>query len=121
MKKYTPIINQISAIFKLKDNFPYKIKEVEVLVDKITKNLRLNVVRKTYFSFKPMGITYVCILSQSSLSVHTWPEDRLIHVDLASCSKLNEDDLKKALINSLPKGSIVKLKVKKMQKLTLVS
>jgi len=119
MMKYTPTVNQISAIFKLKDDFPHKIKEVEDMVNKILKNLKLNAVKRTHHSFKPVGVTYVCILSQSSLSLHTWPESGVIHIDLATCTGLDEDNFKKALTNSLPKGSIIKLKVYKMQKLTI--
>lgn len=119
MKKYTQTINQISAIFELKSNFPYKVKEVEDFVNKLTENLKLNVVKKTHFSFKPVGVTYVCILSQSSLSLHTWPESNIVHIDLATCSNLEESDLRDALKKCLSDGSILKLKVQKMQKLTI--
>jgi S-adenosylmethionine decarboxylase len=37
------------------------------------------------------AITAVVLLSQSHLSVHTWPEFKLANIDLLTCGPLNAD------------------------------
>ncbi len=37
--------------------------------------------------FKPQGISLIYIISSSHLSVHTWPENNYIHLDLLTCSR----------------------------------
>ena len=36
--------------------------------------------------FKPHGITLIVLLSESHLSMHTWPENKSICIDIFSCS-----------------------------------
>lgn len=35
--------------------------------------------------FTPQGITAVCLLSESHLSIHTWPEKKYAAVDVFTC------------------------------------
>jgi len=37
-------------------------------------------------AFAPQGVTGVAVLSESHIAVHTWPEEGLLFVDLATCS-----------------------------------
>lgn len=60
---------------------------------------KLNVVEKSSFTFDPVGITLVYILSESHLAVHTFPEKNLICIDLFTCSEFVEHSkLKEDLI-----------------------
>ncbi len=36
--------------------------------------------------FEPQGLTGAVILSESHIAIHTWPENGVMFVDLASCS-----------------------------------
>ncbi len=36
--------------------------------------------------FEPQGITGTVVLSESHIAVHSWPEDGVLFVDLATCS-----------------------------------
>lgn len=36
--------------------------------------------------FSPQGLTGAVILSESHIAVHTWPENGVLFVDIASCS-----------------------------------
>ena len=56
------------------------------IIKNIIKDYNLTVVKHTHFIFKGQGITYVNILSQSHLIIHTWPEFNFISIDLFSCS-----------------------------------
>ena len=35
--------------------------------------------------FTPQGITAVCLLSESHLSIHTWPEKQYAAIDIFTC------------------------------------
>ncbi len=35
--------------------------------------------------FTPQGITAVCLLSESHLSIHTWPEKKYAAIDIFTC------------------------------------
>lgn len=91
-----PTISHHTALVNF-DNFKDDIKSLRSFADIIVKSLSLNVVNEISHSFGPTGKTLVYILSQSHFVLHTWPEYKLIHLDLVSCKKLSEKDFKNAL------------------------
>jgi S-adenosylmethionine decarboxylase proenzyme len=60
------------------------------------------------------GITLVLILAESHLSVHTWPEEQLVAIDLFSCGAIDgglvidqlvsQLKLKNVTVRQLPRG-----------------
>ena len=47
--------------------------------------LGLKIVKETYHNFSPFGTTLIFILSTSHFSLHTWPENNYLHIDLLTC------------------------------------
>jgi S-adenosylmethionine decarboxylase len=47
------------------------------------------------------AITLVLILAESHLSIHTWPEQQLIAIDLFSCGAIDGDAVISALARRL--------------------
>ena len=45
--------------------------------------------KEEFHLFKPYGITYFAIISKSHISIHTWPEDKIVAVDIFSCENIN--------------------------------
>ena len=39
--------------------------------------------------FDPQGVTVICLLSESHISIHTWPEDGKAAVDVYTCGDSN--------------------------------
>ena len=39
--------------------------------------------------FDPQGVTVVCLLAESHISIHTWPEEGCIAIDIYTCGKEN--------------------------------
>lgn len=107
----TPLIKQLVALIKIKP-FDNSLGFVEELAENIISDLDLNVVKKMSHVFSPTGITSVYILSQSHLVIHTYPEDGVIHVDLAICSDRSEKELKKSLEYALSESEIHSIEVK---------
>mgnify|MGYP001449884095 CR=1 FL=1 len=58
----------------------------------IIKSTNINVLKSLVHKFKPCGITALYLLAESHFSIHTWPEEKKIRLDLFSCSKKNNFD-----------------------------
>ncbi len=107
MTKSIPLINHFSALIEV-ENFDND-SELSQALDNFAKELNLNVVEKFDYLFKPIGKTIVYVLSQSHLSLHTWPEHKLIHLDLVSCSALEKNNVESAINKSFSAFSIKSL------------
>ncbi|KKS06072.1 MAG: hypothetical protein UU59_C0036G0002 [candidate division WWE3 bacterium GW2011_GWE1_41_27] len=58
------------------------------LLNDFCRTHRLRVVDTKITEFKGKGFTFVYVLSNSNLTVHTWPEHNALHVDLITCSPI---------------------------------
>ncbi len=57
-----------------------------MLLDEVVASLNLTKV-SSHSHFIGPGVSSVIILSESHLSVHTWPELGYLHIDLVICTK----------------------------------
>ena len=62
------------------------LEKLEELSDKLIKICELTKLSELKHKFKPHGITLIVLLSESHLSMHTWPENKSICIDIFSCS-----------------------------------
>jgi S-adenosylmethionine decarboxylase len=60
-----------------------------------------HVLEASHVSFPNGAVTLVLILAESHLSLHTWPEERLIAIDLFSCGAIDADAVLARLVASL--------------------
>jgi len=63
-------------------------KKMLGLLNEFCRAHRLKVVDTKITEFKGKGFTFVYVLSNSNLTVHTWPEHNAFHVDLITCSPI---------------------------------
>lgn len=62
-------------------------------VRRVVKHLGLTLVATRGHHFGP-GCTVIALLSESHLSIHTWPEHRYFYADVATCGPaLNRDEI----------------------------
>jgi S-adenosylmethionine decarboxylase len=47
------------------------------------------VIQTVFKKFDPQGVTVICLLSESHISIHTWPEEGKAAVDLYTCGDSN--------------------------------
>jgi S-adenosylmethionine decarboxylase len=52
------------------------------------------------------AITLVLILAESHLSIHTWPEESLVAIDLFSCGAIDGEAVVEALVGDLGLASV---------------
>ena len=62
---------------------------------------RGHVLDTSHVSFPNGAVTLVLILAESHLSIHTWPEEDLIAIDLFSCGAIDGEAVIDGLVRSL--------------------
>jgi len=85
------------SLGKLKGNFSDNNLILNKLLD-TCHNHSLSVIKTTFHNFSPQGYTAVILLAESHLSIHTYPEDQIAHVDLFCC---NPDICTKTVLETL--------------------
>jgi S-adenosylmethionine decarboxylase proenzyme len=63
------------------------IDELEPLMEQIADECKLTVVSRAFHQFEPVGVTGVLVLSESHFSVHTYPENNSVYLDIFCCSE----------------------------------
>ena len=60
-----------------------------------------HVLEVSHVAFPNNAVTLVLILAESHLSIHTWPEENLIAIDLFSCGAIDGQAVVADLVRSL--------------------
>ena len=47
------------------------------------------VIQTIFKKFDPQGVTVICLLAESHISIHTWPEEGRAAVDVYTCGDCN--------------------------------
>ncbi len=63
------------------------VEVIEALLRRAAEAARTTIVASMMRPFDPHGVTGVLVLSESHLSIHTWPESGYASVDLYSCGE----------------------------------
>lgn len=53
---------------------------------KVANECQLTVVAESGYQFEPFGVTYILVLAESHLSIHTYPEKNAAYIDLFCCN-----------------------------------
>ena len=64
------------------------LNDIQILINMcklIIEIYKLTIIDMRYNQFNPQGISIIFLLSESHLSLHTWPENGKISIDLFSC------------------------------------
>ena len=67
------------------------INDVTVLFDIICNKYGFSVLNKIEHRFEPQGFTLLYLLSESHLSIHTFPEKNYVAIDLYTCKKYEDN------------------------------
>ena len=59
---------------------------VKLLMDEIIQRCKLNVVSQCEYQFSPVGATMLYLLSESHLTIHTYPEKKACSINLYTCN-----------------------------------
>ena len=85
-------IHYVIDIDNIKNKQIYENGFIKKLCDKLLEKTGVNVLNEIHHEFKPQGYTALYLLSESHMSIHTWPENGKIRLDLFSCEVNNKFD-----------------------------
>jgi S-adenosylmethionine decarboxylase proenzyme len=63
----------------------HDLDKIKTLLDTICNKYDFSILNKSEHVFEPHGLTILYLLSESHLSVHTFPERKYIAIDLYTC------------------------------------
>lgn len=63
----------------------HDLDKIKILLDTICEKYDFSILNKSEHKFEPEGITILYLLSESHLSVHTFPEKQYVAIDLYTC------------------------------------
>lgn len=66
----------------------------EQILDKTVRESELNSILIRYHQFEPVGYTAAALLTESHITLHTWPEHRSVQIDIFTCG--SHDKARKA-------------------------
>lgn len=72
-------------------------KQASSLLKTIAQVLGYRVLGQLEHAFKPHGVTTVLLLSESHLSIHTWPEHQEAVVEMVTCKTFTQRDQQRLL------------------------
>lgn len=66
--------------------------ELKGLMKEICKKCEFQILDEIEYKFDPIGCTIIFLLSESHMSIHTFPEKKHISFDLYTCRQYNNND-----------------------------
>ena len=67
------------------------VDQVASILVAAAKAANAEVLQTAFHRFAPQGVSGVVVIAESHLSIHTWPEERLIAIDLFSCGSIDAE------------------------------
>lgn len=69
------------------DDIPNKGESVIRILKYAAKKANATSLEHTYHEFQPSGVTAVLLLSESHISLHSWPEHNYVSIDVFTCGE----------------------------------
>jgi len=69
----------------------HDLDKIKTLLDTICEKYDFSILNKSEHKFEPEGLTILYLLSESHLSVHTFPERKYIAIDLYTCRNYTDN------------------------------
>ncbi|MCS7124152.1 MAG: adenosylmethionine decarboxylase [Candidatus Bathyarchaeota archaeon] len=62
-----------------------RVEDLRPILDRVVAKSGLHVISSSFHQFEPHGVSAIYLLSESHLSVHTWPEHGYMALDIFTC------------------------------------
>ena len=79
-----------------------RLEECVQKLARVATKLELNVVNACSHQFEPQGATHILLLAESHLSIHTFPEQNRVALDLYCCSNIDTIKALDVIQNEFP-------------------
>ncbi len=84
------IIAELYGVEKELISYESKVKEI---TEHVVEKAGLTKIGSVYRQFEPYGVTCVVLISESHVSLHTWPEYGTVNLDIFTCGDPNKTEL----------------------------
>jgi S-adenosylmethionine decarboxylase len=74
-------------------NLIHDLKKMELLLDTICKAYDFTVLNRAAHEFSPQGLSILYLLSESHISIHTFPERDYIALDIYTCREYTDNSV----------------------------
>ena len=78
-----------------------RVEPLRAMLLAATRESGATILADHFHQFEPHGVTGVLLLAESHLSVHTWPEEGLITMDVFTCGTMDTQLILQRLCNAL--------------------
>ena len=75
------------------ENIINNIDKLKTVMDYICEKYDFNILQKIEHQFEPQGISIIYLLSESPMTIHTFPEKKYIAFDLYTCREYPNNDV----------------------------
>jgi len=82
----------------------HDLEKIKSLLDDICEKYEFSILNKSEHVFQPEGLSILYLLSESHLSVHTFPERKYIAIDLYTCRDYKDNTVYNEIYDSLVKS-----------------
>jgi len=89
---YRPGTHIIATLSVQHNNLINSYNSFSILINTLVKEYNLAMLGSVNHNFTPAGFTAVVCLSESHISIHTWPEHSLINMDIYLSNYEKEND-----------------------------
>lgn len=95
--EYKDGLHLIATLNTKKSSVLLSFSEVQLQLDFLIESENLHKLGEVYHNFKPNGYTAVVCLSESHISIHTWPEFEKVNLDiyLSNFQMVNDDKVQR--------------------------
>lgn len=90
--EYNKGTHLIATLYTTEHQLLHSYEDFRLLTDTLINQYQLRKLGEVYHNFSPAGYTGVVCLSESHLSIHTWPEHGRINVDIYLSNYLRNND-----------------------------
>ncbi len=78
-------IHLIIELFECEDNKIKEIGPVREIMNTVLLTSGMEKIFDFYHQFEPYGVSGICLVKQSHISIHTWPEKKYVAMDIYTC------------------------------------
>jgi len=84
-------------LYACDDGITNDCEAIKKIAREAIKEINSEIVEECIHRFEPIGITYIAVITASHFSIHTWPENGYVAIDIFSCEEEVPDALAEKL------------------------
>ena len=77
------------------------VSKIRCILDNICENYNFTILNKIEHEFQPQGLTILYLLSESHISIHTFPEREYFALDIYTCREYDNNNVYEEIYNYL--------------------